>query len=123
MIVCHPSILHYDGIYGAPDLVVEVTSPSTARRNFTVKLRAYEKAGVHEYRLANPISKELHVYHLQDGKLVLDNIYTVHPDVEWEKMTEEEKAAANLTVKVSLYDDLDVDVHEIFEGGVDYATP
>lgn len=115
MIVCDRSKIHPDGIYGAPDLVVEVTSPSTARRDFTVKLKAYERAGVREYWLVNPIGKQIEVYLLHDKKFELDNVYTVHPDWEWAQMTEEERAEAQLTVKVSLYEDLYVDIREVFE--------
>ena len=114
MIVCNRSIIHHDGIYGAPDFVAEVTSPSTARRDRTVKFQAYEKTGVKEYWLVNPIGKEITVFLRQSDKFVFDNIYTVHPDWEWERMTEEERAEAQLTVKISLYDDLFVDIRKVF---------
>ena len=39
MIVCNRSILHEDAVYGAPDLVVEVLSPSTAKNDRGPKMR------------------------------------------------------------------------------------
>ena len=48
IIVCDRSIVHRDGIYGAPDLVVEVLSPSTSRNDRGAKMRHYAAAGVTE---------------------------------------------------------------------------
>lgn len=115
LIVCDRDKMKGDGIYGAPDLVVEVLSPSTATRDRGIKKDAYEKAGVKEYWIVDPVSKSIDVHHLKEGKFVLDHVYTVYPDWEWERMTEEQRAAARLSVKVSLYADLLVDVREVFE--------
>lgn len=114
MIVCNPDIIKNDGIYGSPDLVVEVLSPSTAKRDKGIKKDLYEKHGVKEYWIASPNDKSLEVYLLKDGKYVLDDIYTVYPDWQWEKMTEEERSEVHLNLKVSLYDDFTVDIRKIF---------
>ena len=115
LIVCDRGKIKYNGIHGAPDLVVEVLSASTAARDKGIKKAAYEKAGVKEYWIADTASKSVEVYHLRNGRLELDDVYLVYPPEEWERMTEEQRAAARLTVKVSLYDDLFVDVREVFE--------
>ena len=41
-------------LHGAPDLVVEILSPATRRRDRTTKLRAYQEAGVNWYWIVNP---------------------------------------------------------------------
>lgn len=115
VIIADKSQIQYDCIHGAPDLVVEVLSPSTAANDRGIKKDTYEKAGVKEYWIVDPVSKSIDVHHLKEGKFVLDHVYTVYPDWEWERMTEEQRAAARLTVKVSLYDDLLVDAREVFE--------
>jgi Uma2 family endonuclease len=51
---------------GAPDLVVEVLSPSTVRTDRLIKFSAYERAGVREYWLADPRTRSVEVYALSD---------------------------------------------------------
>ena len=48
------SIIADDGINGAPDLVVEVLSPGTAKADYGVKFQTYERYGVREYWIADP---------------------------------------------------------------------
>ncbi len=115
LIVCDKNKIKPTGIDGAPDLVVEVLSPATAGRDKGIKKVAYEQAGVKEYWLADPASKSIDVYHLQNGRLEFMDTYLVYPDWEWERMNDEQRASARLSVKVSLYDDLLVDVREVFE--------
>ena len=55
------------GMRGAPDWVAEVLSPSTARYDRTVKLSAYERAGVREVWLIEPIDRTLMIYRLEAG--------------------------------------------------------
>ena len=55
------------GMRGAPDWVAEVLSPSTARHDRTLKLSAYERAGVREVWLIDPVDRTLTVYLLEAG--------------------------------------------------------
>ncbi|WPM32979.1 Uma2 family endonuclease [Hydrogenobacter sp. T-2] len=55
-----------DKIYGAPDLVVEVVSPSTLKRDLTDKMKLYERHGVKEYWLVFPLEKTIMVYELTE---------------------------------------------------------
>lgn len=115
MIVCNKDSIRGDGIYGAPDLVVEVLSPSTASRDRKEKRALYERFGVKEYWIVSPGEKSIEVHLLQDGVLQLDNAYALYPDWQWAKMTDEEKSAAILAFRVSLYDDFSVNLRDIFE--------
>lgn len=54
-------------VIGAPDLVVEVSSPSTARHDLHEKLEAYAAAGVPEYWVVNPDARMLEVLALEQG--------------------------------------------------------
>ena len=55
------------GMRGAPDWIAEVLSPSTARHDQTVKLSAYERAGVREVWLIDPVDRTLTIYQLEAG--------------------------------------------------------
>ena len=66
-IVCDPQKLDERGTRGAPDWVVEVLSPSTARHDQFVKVPAYERAGVREVWLIDPVDRTLTVYLLEAG--------------------------------------------------------
>jgi len=49
-------------IQGAPDLVIEILSPSTRTRDEGIKRRLYERMGVREYWLVDPLLETIHVY-------------------------------------------------------------
>jgi len=49
-------------VKGAPNLVVEIGSPSTRKRDATVKRRLYERFGVEEYWVVDPELDTIHVY-------------------------------------------------------------
>ena len=59
-------------LVGAPDLVIEVLSESTSRRDKQVKYRLYEKYGTREYWLVHPIEQSIEVYVRQDIYFVGD---------------------------------------------------
>ncbi len=115
MVVCDPKKIQPKGIFGAPDLVAEVLSPSTAHRDRSYKKDVYEQAGVKEYWIVSTAEKSVEQYLLQDGRFVLANTYTQYPDYLLEDMTEEELAALVTEFKCSLYDDLLIKLADIFE--------
>ena len=55
------------GVEGAPDLLVEVLSPSTARRDRGIKLERYRHFGVAEYWIVDPESRTFEVWRLAEG--------------------------------------------------------
>ena len=59
-----------DNVRGAPDLVVEVLSPTTADRDRGYKHALYAKHGVREYWLVDPVDETIVIHRLQDGALV-----------------------------------------------------
>lgn len=54
LVVCDPAAIGERAILGAPDLVVEITSPSTEARDRREKRALYERFGVKEYWLVSP---------------------------------------------------------------------
>ena len=69
-VVCDKSKLDDHGCKGAPDMVVEILSPSTQRHDRLVKLGLYQRAGVREYWIVNPEDRTVQVM-LQDGNGIL----------------------------------------------------
>ena len=58
------------GCKGAPDLVIEIFSPSTRRHDRLVKLGLYQRAGVREYWIVDPDNGSVQVLTLTDGLLL-----------------------------------------------------
>jgi Uma2 family endonuclease len=63
-------------IEGAPDLVIEVISPSSAYYDLRHKKYTYEKFGVKEYIVVDPIAETAELYSLENG------LYTLHQIVK-----------------------------------------
>lgn len=112
MIVCKRDIIGRDGIHGAPDLIVEVLSHGTEKKDRGYKKDLYERCGVREYWLVDPDRKTIEVYLLRDKKFVLDEVYAIYPD--YVKLSDEERAAYKSEVPVSLYDDFSIPLENIF---------
>ncbi len=77
-VVCDESKLDMKGCLGAPDLIVEILSPHTTKRDLTVKYKLYEENGVKEYWVASPDAKTLIIYTLNDkGKYESSRLFTL----------------------------------------------
>jgi len=98
VIVCDRSKLDDAGCKGAPDLIVEISSPSTARKDMKEKLLLYERHGVREYWIVEPIARTAQVFR-QTGSGGFGR-----PDV----FSEED------TVKVGILDDIEIDLSAVF---------
>lgn len=68
-------VITEDNVQGAPDLVVEIRSPSTARQDWTVKRELYARYGVEEYWLVDPEAATVAVLLLDGGELRVAGVY------------------------------------------------
>ena len=98
-VVCDLFKLDKKGCVGAPDLVVEVLSPSSAKYDWNYKFNLYEKAGVTEYWIIDPKAKTVHVFLLQ-------------PDSMYDQGTVYE---CDEKVPVHIFKGLEIDLKELFE--------
>lgn len=62
LILCNNEKILKGRVFGAPDFVLEVISPSTKRKDYFKKLEKYENAGVREYWILDPYKKQLLVF-------------------------------------------------------------
>lgn len=62
IVVCDRDKIMNRCLYGAPDFVIEILSPSTSKKDSTIKLKKYKAAGVREYWMVDPDEKKVVVY-------------------------------------------------------------
>jgi Uma2 family endonuclease len=60
-----------DRLYGAPDFAIEILSPSNAYYDLRKKKAVYEKFGVNEYIIIDPMEQTAEGYLLSEGQYVL----------------------------------------------------
>jgi len=100
-VICDLSKIDDLGCCGAPDMIVEVLSPSTAKKDMYDKFILYQEHGVKEYWVVHPKDKALTVFLLQeDGKYDAGTLY------EFEK--------AGKKVPVHVFKDYMIDLNDIF---------
>lgn len=96
VIICDPGKSDGRRINGAPDLVVEVVSPSSRKRDYLIKLNKYWAAGVREYWIIDPEQEKISVYLFADAEEAFSmKTYSFHDKVP-----------------VGLYEDLVIDFNE-----------
>ena len=61
-VICDKDKINDKGCAGAPDWIIEVTSPSSTRMDYAIKLFKYRTAGVREYWIVNPMKKAIQTY-------------------------------------------------------------
>jgi len=98
-VVCDKSKLDEDGCIGAPDLVVEVLSKSTKKRDWGKKLQLYEKSGVKEYWIV-------------DINAEMVNVFILQPYGEFDDGETYDKSQK---IPVSIFSGFEVDVNDIFK--------
>ena len=105
VVICDSSKIDDQGCNGAPDLVIEILSPSTRRKDRTLKRDLYQKAGVREYWIMSPDEKEIEV-HLFETKTIKNYGKNEQETPEDSKLPE--------IAPVSVLPGLEIDVNDIF---------
>jgi Uma2 family endonuclease len=98
-VVCDPSKIDNRGCVGAPDLIVEVLSISTMKKDYNEKFNLYEENGVKEYWLVNPEMKAIQIFSLENG------VYQ-----EFDTLEEKEEIVTS-----KLFPELKFPMNEVFE--------
>jgi len=96
VVVCDKNKLSEKGCKGAPDLIIEILSPSTSRHDRITKQKAYRRAGVKEYWIVYPEEHSIETH------ILVNDMYSITRYTEG-------------TIPVSVLDDFTVDLSSIFE--------
>jgi Uma2 family endonuclease len=76
VVFCDRSKLTKRGARGAPDWIIEILSPRTAKKDYEVKHRLYERHGVREYWIVDPNAAVIHAWRIgADGRYGDERIY------------------------------------------------
>jgi Uma2 family endonuclease len=70
VVICDQSKIDKRGCNGAPDLVIEILSPSNGRHDLVLKFNKYLEAGVREYWIVDPEEKAIQVHLLDNGRYI-----------------------------------------------------
>ena len=99
VIVCDENKLDDKGCKGAPDIVIEILSPYTAKKDLVTKYHLYERHGVKQYWVFDPVTEEVTIFKLSNNKYGKPEEYK-----------KEDK------IKVDIFTDLEIDLNTIFKG-------
>ncbi len=98
VVFCDRNKLDDRGARGAPDIVIEILSPYTAKKDFVTKRSLYERHKVLQYWIVDPQTEEVVIFKLKDNKYG-----------EPEEYKKEDK------VKMDIFEDLEIDLEKIFK--------
>jgi len=96
-VICDEKKRGYEGCRGAPDLVIEILSPSNTAIEMQRKLKLYQDAGIREYWIVDPENNGVIVYRFQEG-----TIFHTYKSAD--------------TVPVSIFPGLNISLEQVFAG-------
>jgi Uma2 family endonuclease len=97
-VICNKEKLDDKGCRGAPDLIMEILSPSTASRDLQIKKDLYERHGVKEYWIVHPGDKIVIVYRQ------INNQSLNHEQISSSLREDEHERTAVISKDVFLFD-------------------
>lgn len=87
-IICDQEKLDDKGCNGAPDLIIEILSPSSVKLDRWKKYQLYEKAGVKEYWLVDPNNESVEVHYLVGERYQFKGVFTKEDTVSTQVLSE-----------------------------------
>ncbi len=98
-VICNETKIDQDGCNGAPDLIAEIVSKSSVKRDLHEKFDLYEQCGVKEYWIIHPNDKSLSIFLLNEqGKYITSKPLT-YGDI----------------AKSNVLSDLEIDLNQVFQ--------
>ena len=81
-VVCDSTMVDEKNCLGTPNLIIEILSRGTSKKDSTIKFDLYEENGVQEYWIVNPNEKEVHIYVLIDEKYSGSRPYVLETEIQ-----------------------------------------
>lgn len=106
-VVCDLTRLDSRGYRGAPDMVIEILSPSTQRHDRVVKFNLYQRAGVREYWFVSPEEQTVQVFLRNDSGFLLPH----------------ESYSKTELARVQVLDDCVIDLSKVFANPYEVERP
>ena len=75
VVICDPSKIKEKGCFGAPDIIIEILSPHTTKKDVQDKFDLYEESGVKEYWIVEPKNQTVEVFVLENEKYRRNQTY------------------------------------------------
>ncbi|MEW6681021.1 MAG: Uma2 family endonuclease [bacterium] len=97
VVVCERNKLDDRGCIGAPDIIIEILSPYTAKKDLITKYHLYERHKVKQYWIFDPATEEVVIFKLKQ-----------------DKYGEPEEYKKQERIKVDIFEDLEIDLNTIF---------
>jgi Uma2 family endonuclease len=96
MVICDKNKIGPEGCRGAPDLVIEILSPSNTAIEMERKFTLYRDVGIREYWIVDPVNNSIKVHRFQ-GELIITNTY-----------------GATGAIPVSIFPDFSIALNQVF---------
>jgi Uma2 family endonuclease len=81
-IICNPELIEERGCFGVPDLIIEILSPHTSKKDLQLKYEVYEEAGVKEYWIVMPKEQILEIFVLDNEKYLRSGTFVFEDTIE-----------------------------------------
>ncbi|MFB4213383.1 Uma2 family endonuclease [Shouchella sp. JSM 1781072] len=75
IVVCDPDKRKANKIIGSPDIAIEILSKSTLKLDKMIKFHHYQKAGIHQYWIVDPVYESIDVFILKNGVYQKEGTY------------------------------------------------
>ncbi len=113
-VMCEPDKFKPAGYYGVPSLIVEILS-SNRKDDLGTKFKLYERIGVSEYWIVDPISDTIAQYILVDGRYELLEAYCHLSEEDFSYLDEDEQKEHKTYITPNLFSELEILIADIFE--------
>ena len=107
VVICDPAKIDERGCNGAPDLIIEILSPSNTRKERFLKFDLYLKAKVREYWIVSPETREIEIHVFDNGRYFTQGYGVNEPDAKEDERIRE-------LLPITVLPGLEIDVKEIF---------